>query len=370
MNKEKRLELINGLSNIEEKLKKEQLDVYDRVISFENLYRAHRRARLGKRHKKEVIDFELNLSENLWKIYNELKHQEYEVGKYHMFMIYDPKEREIQAISYRDRIVQHCICDNYFTPLLEKHLIYTNVACRKGKGTDFAVKYIRKCLTKIAKNRTENECYLKVDISKYFNSIDHEVLKGKIRGIVEDERIVKLLDKIIDSYEYIEGKGLPMGNQTSQNFVLLYLNNIDKYIKEKIRIKHYLRYMDDMVIFFENKEKAKENFIKIKEKIEEERLLVNPKSQIGVIDRGINFLAWNFKISQSGKIIQTVKKETRKRILRKCKTKVYFDSKDRKITRTDILATFESYKGLLLKRNIYCSHFMNKVSKIFRKEQI
>lgn len=196
------------------------MDDYDRVISFENLYRAHRRARLGKRHKKEVIDFELNLSKNLWKIYNELKYQEYEVGGYHRFMIYDPKEREIQAISYRDRIVQHCICDNYFTPLLEKHLIYTNVACRKGKGTDFAVKYIRKCLTKIAKNRTENECYLKIDISKYFNSIDHEVLKGKIRQIVKDEKTVKLLDKIIDSYEYIEGKGLPMGNQTSQNFAV------------------------------------------------------------------------------------------------------------------------------------------------------
>lgn len=364
------MELINGFPEIEEKLNVEQLDNYDGVISFENLYKAHRRARLGKRHKKEVIDFELNLSENLWKIHNELKYQEYEVGEYHKFMIYDPKEREIQAISYRDRIVQHCICDNYFTPLLEKHLIYTNVACRKDKGTDFAVKYIRKCLTKISPKRTGNECYLKIDISKYFNSIDHEVLKGKIKGIVKDERIIKLLYKIIDSYAFIKGKGLPMGNQTSQNFALLYLSNIDRYIKEKLRINYYLRYMDDMVIFFENKEKAKNNFLTIKEKIEEERLAVNPKSQIALINRGINFLAWNFKFSQSGKIIQTIKKETRKRILIKCKTKVYFANRENMIERIGILASYESYKGLLVKRNIYCSHFMNKVSKILLKEQV
>ena len=106
---------------------------FDEIMTFENLYRAHRRARLGKRHKKEVILFEANLSQNLWQLYYDLKYEKYSVGDYHKFMIYDPKEREFQAISYRDRVVQHCLCDNFLTPLLDCRLIYDNAACRRGK---------------------------------------------------------------------------------------------------------------------------------------------------------------------------------------------------------------------------------------------
>lgn len=114
------------------------MDEWERIIDFESLYKAHRKARLSKRYKKEVVEFENNLSENLWKLHYDLKYGKYEVGGYHSFMIYDPKEREIQAISYMDRVVQHSLCDNYLIPLLEKKLIYDNVACRKGKGSSLA----------------------------------------------------------------------------------------------------------------------------------------------------------------------------------------------------------------------------------------
>ena len=109
------------------------------IISFQNLYKAHIRARQSKQHKKEVIQFETQLSKNFWALHYDLNYKKYETGGYHKFMIYDPKEREIHAISYRDRIVQHSLFDNYLTPLLEKHLVNSNCACRKGKGTDYAI---------------------------------------------------------------------------------------------------------------------------------------------------------------------------------------------------------------------------------------
>lgn len=116
---------------------------FEEIISFENLYKAHRRARLCKRHKREVIEFELNLSENLWRLHYELKYGKYEIGEYNKFMVYDPKEREIQAIPYRDRVVQHTLCDNCLIPTLERYLIYDNTACRQGKGTHFAIKRLK-----------------------------------------------------------------------------------------------------------------------------------------------------------------------------------------------------------------------------------
>lgn len=338
------------------------MNEFEKTFSFENLYKAHRRTRLGKRHKKEVIEFENNLSENLWNLFYDLDYDKYEVGKYHKFMIYDPKEREIQAISYKDRVFQHCLCDNYLTPLLERHLINTNVACRRNKGTEFAIKYIRNSLCSIYKKGSNNSYYIKLDISKYFNSINHELLIQKIKKIVKEEKILNLLEKIIYSYEFEPGKGLPMGNQTIQNFALLYLNSIDKFIKEKIRIKYYIRYMDDMLIFVDNKEKARQVFEIIKSKIEEDLLKVNPKSQVYPLTKGISFLAYSFKLTQSGKIIQTLKRGTKRRIIKKCKNANFISQIMPQEEKKGYLnKTYISYKGMFQKNYLYSNNLLLKV---------
>lgn len=209
---------------------------WDTMIGFTGLYKAHRRARLGKRHKKEVIEFEMNLSENLWATHYDLKYGKYRVGGYHTFMIYDPKEREIQAIHYRDRIVQHTFCDNFLTPLLDRHLIYDNAACRKNKGSHFAIKRLRRFMTEHYKNYGKNGYFIQIDVKKYFASIDHTVLKEKLKRIVKRDDVLSLLYNIIDSYNKEEDKGLPMGNQTSQCFALLYLSDVDRFIKERLRV--------------------------------------------------------------------------------------------------------------------------------------
>lgn len=151
---------------------------YENLFTFENLYNSHLKSRLCKRCKKEVIEFELNTGSNIMKLLNELKTQKYNILGYKTFYITDPKERRVDTINYRDRIVQHCLCDYYLTPLLEKRLIYDNAATRPKKGTDFARKRLKHFYNDFYnKNKDNNGYILKYDIHHYLESIDHSILK-------------------------------------------------------------------------------------------------------------------------------------------------------------------------------------------------
>lgn len=321
---------------------------FEQIISFESLLDAHKKARLCKQHKKEVVEFETHLSRNLWTLHYELKYHRYKIGEYRKFMIYDPKKREIQAIPYRDRIVQHSVCDNLLIPLMENHLINANCACRIGKGTDYAIKLLRQFMTKYYKNFGNAGYFIKLDIKKYFPSIDHEVLYKKLEKFNFDEETRSLLHTVIDSYGY--DKGIPMGNQSSQCFALLYLDRIDRFIKEKLRVKFYVRYMDDMILLVKNRERARAIFEAVKTEIEKEKIELNPKSSIYPCKNGIEFLGWRFKFGENGKIIQKVKKQSKKRILTKVKNNVYLVIKNKK-TLEDLQASIASYKGHLFRGN-------------------
>lgn len=143
--------------------------MYDDVFTFNNLYKAHLKSRLSKRNKKEVIDFELNTGSNIQKLYYELKQRKYKINNYTTFYIYEPKKRRVDALHYRDRIVQHCLCDNYLTPFLDKRLIYDNAATRINKGTDFARNRLRKFYYDFYNKNKSNKGYvLKCDIHHFF----------------------------------------------------------------------------------------------------------------------------------------------------------------------------------------------------------
>lgn len=322
------------------------------IISFESLYKAHMRARLSKRWKKEVIEYEMNLSSNLYGLHYDLLYDKYQLGGYHKFMIYDPKEREIQAITYRDRVIQHSLCDNFLMPLLEKRLFYYNVACRKNKGTSFATSTLKKYIIKYYKEYGNNGYFIKIDIKKYFDSINHEVLKKKLFLLNIPSDIKNLLTKIIDSYCYKDYKGIPMGNQTSQCFALLYLDCIDRLIKEKLHIKYYLRYMDDMILLVPEKKKAQEVFLTISKEIEKIDLCVNRKSQIITFENGVEFLGRRFFVSRSGKVVLKLKKEAKQRIIKKIRQKVYFINSG-KINKVHLEKSFVSYSGIFKKINAY-----------------
>ena len=328
---------------------------WERVISFENLYRAHRRARLCKRHKKEVILYENNLSENLWALHYDLKYLRYQPGGYHCFYVYDPKMRLIQATTYRDRIVQNTLCDNYLIPLLEKHLIYDNCACRKGKGTGFAIKRLRKFMTKFYKKHKTKGYFVKIDVRKYFENVDHDILKEKLKKIVCDENIYNVLLTVIDSHNCESNKGLPMGNQSSQCFALLYLDVMDRYFKEKLSIKYYLRYMDDIILIVDSCSLAKKCLNTAKKLLEELNLNINPKSQIFPIKNGIEFLGWRFRFGKNGQVIQKLRKNTKKRILLKLKD-LKFQFARKKIGFDRISQSLISYNGFLHNGNAFKFH--------------
>ncbi len=260
-------------------------------------------------------------------------------------MIYDPKEREIQAISYRDRVLQHSLCDNYLIPLLERKLIYDNVACRKDKGTVLACSRLSRFMTEYYKTNGDKGFFIKIDIKKYFNSIDHVILKEKLKEIVDDEKVLTLLFMIIDDYSFLPGVGLPMGNQSSQCFALLYLDCIDKYIKRNLKIKYYVRYMDDFVLLVQDRERACGCLNELAKKIAGLNIVPNSKSQIIPMKNGIGFLGWLFRFDKNGKIIRTLKRASGRRIWHKIKTNCFLVNSNKK-SAAKLQLSMISYKGL------------------------
>jgi len=273
---------------------------YEECFSYASLYESYRRCRLSKRDKREVLLFEKDFSKNLCALYYDLHYRRYELSGYHEFRIYDPKERVIQAISFRDRIVQHALVDNYLMPLLRRQFVFDNVACQKGKGVYFAHRRMKLFLEEIKKYENPQQGYfVKADVHKFFESIDHMVLKEKLFRLVKDKDIYDLLVKIIDSFHKETDKGLPMGNQSSQCFALLYLSSLDHLLKEKEKVRFYLRYMDDMILFVDSKEEARKCLSLIESELENVRLSLNPKSTIYPFKEGFEMIGWRYRIRKN-----------------------------------------------------------------------
>lgn len=179
---------------------------FEKIWDFYNLYKAHTVARRGKRTNRETIEFEMNLSENLIYLSQSIRNKTYRIKGYYHFSVYEPKERKIHALHYADRVVQHCLCDEVLAPLLDRHLIYDNAACRIGKGTHFSLNRLKLFLQKFYKKYGNKGYFLKCDIRKYFDNIDHTILKERVKKVIKDEDIKWLLWQIIDSYETSQGR--------------------------------------------------------------------------------------------------------------------------------------------------------------------
>lgn len=320
---------------------------YDKICDFQNLYKAHVVARRGKRHTREVIEFEMNLASNLINISKMLQTGEYKITGYYSFIVHDPKDRIIHALHYRDRVVQHCVCDEILAPILDKKLIYDNSACRKNKGTHFAIARVSKFLNEFYKKYGTSGYFLKCDIRKFFDNIDHAILKEKLKKVFKEKRVFDLLCEIIDSFEKTNGKGLPLGNQSSQWFAIYYMDEFDRFIKEKLQIKYYSRYMDDCVIIHNDKDYLKKCLVVLKKFLKEKTLLnFNNKTEIFPIKNGVDYLGWHFYLNENGKIIRKVKTETKNKYKRKIKflKKAYIS---KKLADSEIRQILSSYRAHL-----------------------
>lgn len=278
-------------------------NLWQKFISFENLYIAAKKAEKGKRWKESTLKFNVKMEDNLLNLKKELEDGSYCPGFYHNFTIYEPKKRMISAAPYKDRVVHHAII-NIIEPIWEKRFYYHSYACRVSKGTHRAIYTCQKYLRK-------NKYVLKCDIEKYFLSIDHHILKQLVRRRIQDTRLLALIDLIIDSspivdtkLKYFEGddlftplemkKGIPIGNLTSQFWANLYLHELDKFLKFDKKVKFYLRYMDDFIIFHNSKVFLKELRKEIEEYLKGLRLnLHKKKQQIFPSKNGVPFLGFN-----------------------------------------------------------------------------
>ncbi len=320
---------------------------FEKIWNFKNLYRAHCKARRGKRTTREVIEFEMNLAENLTSLSDSLKNGTYRLSGYYTFKVYDPKVRNIHALHYRDRVVQHCICDEVLAPVLDKKMIYDNAACRIGKGTHFAMHRLVWFMTDFYKKNGSDGWFLKCDFRKFFDHIDHAVLKEKLKNVFADKEFFSLLDRIIDSYEVEPGAGLPLGNQTSQWFAIFYLDGFDRWIKEILRVKYYSRYMDDCILLHADIEYLKHCFSSLTAYATEKlRLSFNEKTEIFPIRNGVNYLGWHFYLSDTGKVIRKVRQGTKTKYKRRLR---FFEERYAKdaIELSKIKQTLTSYRAHL-----------------------
>lgn len=260
-------------------------NLFRQFCNFRQLHKAFIGASRGKRHKTYIRRFECHLEERLIAIKDELEQGQYQWGGYHAFLITDPKPRMIHAAPFRDRVVHHAL-HNLLEPLFEPSLIFDTYACRKGKGTHAAVARY----DAFAKRVGRSGYVLKCDIRQYFSSIDHDVLKGLVRRKIGDIKLLRLLDSLIDTHP----QGIPIGNLTSQLFANLYLSPLDHYLKEKLRQKHYIRYMDDFVILAREKEELWLLLEEIRSFLDEQlHLKLNPaRLAVMPLEKGVDFLGY------------------------------------------------------------------------------
>ncbi|MDD3453681.1 MAG: reverse transcriptase domain-containing protein [Bacilli bacterium] len=265
-------------------------NIYLKNLTFEKMYAAYIRAKKNKTAKKEVMEFEFNLEKNIIKLIKELKNNTYCTGKYREFKVYEPKERIIKSLPFRDRVVHQWYVYEFLIPYMVPKFIYDSYACLENKGTHKAIYKLEKYM-KQAKNKYEDFYILKMDISKFFYNINQEILYFMIQKNFKDKYLLNLTSKLIfDSEDKI---GIPIGNYTSQYFANIYLNELDQYIKNDLKIKYYLRFMDDFVLIVRNKEEAKKTFLIINNFIEKKlNLKLNHKSRYYPSSMGVDFCGY------------------------------------------------------------------------------
>ena len=269
------------------------IHTYNDITSLENLLEAWKEFLKGKRKKKDVQEFQLHLMDNILSLSNDLKNKTYTHGPYHAFNISDPKPRNIHKASVRDRLLHHAVYRILY-PYFGKTFISDSYSCRLNKGTHKAINQFRKYYWKVSKNNTKQCWILKCDIKKFFASIDHNSLRYIVTNYIDDEDTNWLLHQIISSFHTYSNKGLPLGNLTSQLLVNIYMNEFDQYVKHTLKIKYYIRYADDFVVFTSDREYLR-HFLHLMQDflVRDLKLSLHPdKIFMKALSSGVDFLGW------------------------------------------------------------------------------
>lgn len=285
---------------------------FDKNLTFKKFLAAHNRARKHKIYKNEVIRFELNLENNLINLMNSIKNNTYHLGDYYSFKIFEPKERVINALPYKDRIVHQWYVEEFIKPYIVPTFISTSFACLKDRGTHKAVDMVQTQLRNFKRER-KNFWILKCDIRKFFYNIDPIILFDILKKYIKDKKLLQFTHLLIfDKRQNSDKIGIPIGNYTSQFFANIYLNELDQYIKRILKIKYYTRYMDDFILLLN----SKADCIKYKKLIEDFlgfklHLKLNDKSRYYPQNMGVNFCG--YRIFTTHRLLRVSSKKNIKR---------------------------------------------------------
>ena len=331
---------------------------YDDLVDVNKIQNVYHTIKINTKHKDKIVKFELFLTANFINILDILQNRNYVHSKYNIFLITKPKARVIMSESITDKIINHLVSKYCLEPIIEPILIDMNVATRKDKGSKLGIFYMKKYINSLKINN-DKVYALKCDIHKFFYSIDHKILINKLSKLIKEKEIMNLLITIINSTDldyinknimfeinrmqekiessnistndklriieelnkipmYEKGKGLPIGNMSSQIMAIFYLNDLDHFIKEKLKCKYYIRYMDDLILLSNNKKYLEYCLSEIENYLVSLLLKLNNKTKIYEIHNGVSFLGYKF-IVKNQRLYTLIDTKTKKRIKKRIK---------------------------------------------------
>lgn len=364
---------------------KEQM-TFDEMCEFEVLYKAFLAARKGKRSKYSEAQYEANVLQLTERLSYILRARKYVPSKFEVFYVREPKLRLVQAPAFVDKVVQHALVDNILYEAITRSFIQDNYASQLYKGTHYGLSRLRLAMLTYFRSRKGKDeeirrkeglpprpmsewnyaegWVLKCDVRKFFASIDHDLVKEKLKKKVADDRVYELMCTYIDSTD-----GLPLGYQTSQLLALLFLDEFDHFVKERLRIKHYGRYMDDFFLIHEDKEHLQYCLKEIRKYMDGLHLELNEKTNIFPLRNGIDFLGFHTYLTDTGKVVMKLRRSSIKRMNARLKywKKAYPKGE---VSKEDIILSFKAWNAHAAHGNTYTlrQKYRKRVEEIIKEE--
>lgn len=342
---------------------------FEEMCDFEVLYKAYREARKGKRSKQSEAQYEANVMQLTERLSYILQTRLYRPSKFEVFYVREPKLRLVQAPAFVDKVVQHALVDNILYEAITHGFILDNYASQKGKGTHFGLSRLKGAMLSYYRRRKGRDeetrrkqglpprpreewdyadgWVLKCDVRKFFASIDHDLVKAKLREKVVDDRVYDLMCTYIDSSD-----GLPLGYQTSQLLALLFLDDFDHFVKERLRVRYYGRYMDDFFLIHEDKDFLRCCLKEITAYLADLKLELNEKTAIFPLRNGIDFLGFHTYLTDSGKVVMKLRKSSIQRMNARLKkwSKAYPKGE---VSKEEIVTSFKAWNAHAAHGNTY-----------------
>lgn len=340
----------------------EDKEISESVIGFDALYASMLKCKKGVLWKDSVAGFYLRSGERLIALHDDLHADAYQPSKPKHFKITSPKPRDIASISFRDRIYQRSLNDNVVYPSVVKGFIYDNYACQKGKGTDAARNRLKEFLRSFYRKHGTDGYVAQFDITGYYPNMDHELCERMFKSKLDEWSFERVRENL--RFDYDGDKGYNPGSQLVQIAGIGMLDGMDHFIKEQLHVRYYIRYMDDFLLLHEDKEYLDYCKTQIEAYLKNLKFDVNhKKTRVFPLNSGIEFLGFNFKLTESGKVLMQIRSDSVKRVRKKLRRLVQ-KSKRGELPRSSVDASYQAWRQHASKGNSF--HLIQRMDKYYK----